>query len=83
MISSDIRLQHNKFYLLIATDAQTNNITPRLDYTKSVTVAGKITVFVYLRDTTKAADVNPTWIRVRNVIADIKADFSQGVIGSA
>ena len=26
-----------------------------LDYTKSVTVAGETTVFVYLRDTTKAA----------------------------
>jgi AcrB/AcrD/AcrF family len=31
-----------------------------LDYTKSVTVAGQTTVFVYLRDTTKAADVAPT-----------------------
>ena len=30
-----------------------------LDYTKSVTVAGQTTVFVYLRDTTKAADVKP------------------------
>jgi multidrug efflux pump subunit AcrB len=52
-----------------------------LDYTKSVTVAGQTTVFVYLRDTTKAADVKPTWIRVRNMIADIKGDFPQGVIG--
>jgi len=52
-----------------------------LDYTKSVTVAGQTTVFVYLRDSTKAADVNPTWARVRNMIADIKGDFPQGVIG--
>ena len=52
-----------------------------LDYTKSVTVAGQATVFVYLRDSTKAADVKPTWIRVRNMIADIKGDFPQGVIG--
>ncbi|OKO83710.1 efflux RND transporter permease subunit [Bradyrhizobium sp. AS23.2] len=52
-----------------------------LDYTKSVTVAGETTVFVYLRDTTKAADVKPTWIRVRNMIADIKGEFPQGVIG--
>ena len=50
-----------------------------LDYTKSVTVAGQTTVFVYLRDTTKAADVAPTWARVRNMIADIKGDFPQGV----
>ena len=52
-----------------------------LDFTKSVTVAGQTTVFVYLRDTTKAADVAPTWARVRNMIADIKGDFPQGVIG--
>ena len=52
-----------------------------LDYTKSVTVAGQTTVFVYLRDSTKAHDVSPTWIRVRNMIADIKGDFPQGVIG--
>lgn len=52
-----------------------------LDYTKSVTVAGQTTVFVYLRDTIKASDVKPTWVRVRNMIADIKGDFPQGVIG--
>jgi multidrug efflux pump subunit AcrB len=52
-----------------------------LDYTKSVTVAGQTTVFVYLRDTTKAVDVKPTWVRVRNMIADIKGEFPQGVIG--
>ena len=52
-----------------------------LDYTKSVTVSGQTTVFVYLRDATKAADVAPTWARVRNMIADIKGDFPQGMIG--
>src|SRR5580693_644694 len=52
-----------------------------LDYTKSVTVAGQTTVFVYLRDTTKASDVTPTWVRVRNMVADIKGDFPQGVVG--
>jgi multidrug efflux pump subunit AcrB len=52
-----------------------------LDYTKSVTVAGQTTVFVYLRDSTKAGDVKPTWVRVRNMIADIKGDFPQGVVG--
>ena len=52
-----------------------------LDYTKSVTVAGQTTVFVYLRDSTKASDVAPTWVRVRNMIADIKPDLPQGVIG--
>src|SRR6201981_2491908 len=52
-----------------------------LDYTKSVTVSGQTTVFVYLKDTTKASEVNPTWARVRNMIAEVKAEFPQGVIG--
>ncbi len=52
-----------------------------LDYTKSVTVAGQTTVFVYLRDSTKASDVTPTWVRVRNMVADIKGDFPKGVVG--
>ena len=52
-----------------------------LDYTKSVTVVGQTTVFVYLRDNTKASAVAPTWERVRNMIADIKRDFPQGVLG--
>lgn len=52
-----------------------------LDYTKSLTVAGSTTIFVNLRDTTKAKDVAPTWVRVRNMIADIKSNFPQGVVG--
>ena len=52
-----------------------------LDFTKSVTVAGQTTVFVYLRDSTKARDVKPTWVRVRNMVADIKGDFPAGVVG--
>ena len=54
-----------------------------LDYTKSLTVPGKTTILVNLRDTTKARDVVPTWLRVRNLINDIKVDFPQGVIGPA
>ncbi|MBY4609154.1 efflux RND transporter permease subunit [Rhizobium sp. 9T] len=52
-----------------------------LDYTKSETVAGQTTVFVELRPTTKARDVAPTWLRIRNMIADIKGDFPSGVVG--
>ncbi len=54
-----------------------------LEYTRSITTAGQTTVFVNLRDTTKAGDVSPTWVRVRNMIADIKSDFPQGVVGPA
>ncbi|MBR0706990.1 efflux RND transporter permease subunit [Bradyrhizobium liaoningense] len=54
-----------------------------LDYTRSITTAGQTTVFVNLRDTTKARDVAPTWARVRNMIADIKNEFPKGVVGPA
>ncbi|MGJ4951904.1 efflux RND transporter permease subunit [Bradyrhizobium sp. HKCCYLS20291] len=54
---------------------------PALDYTKSLTVPGQTTVFVNLLATTKARDVVPTWLQVRNLINDIKGDFPSGVIG--
>ncbi|WFS04237.1 efflux RND transporter permease subunit [Rhizobium tumorigenes] len=52
-----------------------------LDVTRSETTAGQSTVFVDLLDTTKAKDVPATWVRVRNLIADISGDFPSGVIG--
>ncbi|MDE3176382.1 MAG: efflux RND transporter permease subunit [Pseudomonadota bacterium] len=52
-----------------------------LDYSKSVTTAGKTIVFVNLLPTTKAKDVPFAWLRVRNMIGDIQSTFPQGVIG--
>ena len=52
-----------------------------LDFTRSISTPGETTIFVNLRDTTKAADVAPTWTRIRNMIADIKAQFPSGVVG--
>ncbi|WP_087001719.1 efflux RND transporter permease subunit [Rhizobium sullae] len=52
-----------------------------LDYVRSQTVAGQTTIFVELLPTTKARDVEPTWVRVRNMIGDIKGDFPSGVAG--
>ena len=52
-----------------------------LDYTKSITTAGQTTVYVNLLPTTKARDVQPTWVRVRNMIADIKGQFPSGTQG--
>ncbi|TIW17842.1 MAG: efflux RND transporter permease subunit, partial [Mesorhizobium sp.] len=52
-----------------------------LDYTKSVTTAGQTVVFVNLKDTTKARDVVPNWLQVRNMVNDIKAQLPQGVQG--
>ncbi len=52
-----------------------------LDFTRSQTVAGQTTIFLDLLPSTKAKDVEPTWRRVRNMIADIQGDFPSGVIG--
>ncbi|QCK85658.1 efflux RND transporter permease subunit [Phreatobacter aquaticus] len=56
---------------------------PSLDYTRSMTSAGQTTIFVNLKDTTKARDVDPTWLRVRNMIADIQSELPSGVVGPA
>ncbi|MCF3642479.1 efflux RND transporter permease subunit [Rhizobium sp. TRM95111] len=52
-----------------------------LDYTRSQAVAGQTTIFVELLPTTKAKDVESTWVKVRNMIGDIKGEFPSGVIG--
>lgn len=52
-----------------------------LDYLRSQTVAGKTTIFVELVPETKAKNVEPTWVRVRNMIGDIRGDFPSGVVG--
>jgi multidrug efflux pump subunit AcrB len=52
-----------------------------LDFTRSLTTAGRTIVFVNLKDSTKAKDVVPTWLQVRNMINDIWYQFPQGVQG--
>ncbi|TPK91030.1 efflux RND transporter permease subunit [Mesorhizobium sp. B2-4-17] len=52
-----------------------------LDYTKSVTTAGQTVIFVNLKPTTRARDVVPTWLQVRNMVNDIRNQFPQGVQG--
>ncbi|BBH43730.1 efflux RND transporter permease subunit [Pseudomonas sp. KU43P] len=54
-----------------------------LDYTKSYTRPGESTVYVYLRDTTKAADIPQIWYQVRKKIQDIRGQFPQGIQGPA
>ncbi len=54
-----------------------------LDYTKSYTRPGESTVYVYLRDTTKAADIPEIWYQVRKKIQDIRGQFPQGIQGPA
>ena len=52
-----------------------------LDYTKSYTRPGESTVYVYLRDTTKAKDIPEIWYQVRKKIQDIRGEFPAGIQG--
>lgn len=52
-----------------------------LDFTRSMTTAGQAIIFVDLLATTKAKNVEGTWVKIRNMIGDIKGDFPAGVIG--
>ena len=52
-----------------------------LDYVKSYTRPGESTVYVYLRDTTKAEDIPQIWYQVRKKIDDIRGQFPQGIQG--
>lgn len=52
-----------------------------LDYTKSQTSPGRTTIFLNLRDTTQGRAVNDTWLRVRNILTDLKGELPDGVQG--
>lgn len=52
-----------------------------LDYTKSQTSPGRTTIFLNLRDTTQGRAVNDTWLRVRNILTDLKGELPEGVQG--
>ncbi|WP_018425601.1 efflux RND transporter permease subunit [Hoeflea sp. 108] len=52
-----------------------------LDFSRSMTTAGQTIIFVNLKPTTKARDVTPTWVEVRNMINDLRPNFPQGVQG--
>src|SRR6202023_3790187 len=54
---------------------------PNLDYVKSYTKPGESVVFVYLKDSTRAADVPDLWYQVRKKVGDIKQTLPQGVQG--
>jgi len=57
--------------------------TPNLDYVKSYTAPGQVTIFVTLKDSTLAAQVPDTWYQVRKKIGDIRNTLPQGVVGPA
>jgi multidrug efflux pump subunit AcrB len=74
-----------------AVEATINQITDRiekkleeldtLDFTRSVTTPGQTTIFVNLKDTTKGPQIPAIWAQVRNMIADIRGQFPDGVVG--
>ena len=57
--------------------------TPSLDYVKSYTSAGRATIFVNLKDSTRPADVPGIWYQVRKKVRDIAGTLPQGVVGPA
>ncbi len=54
---------------------------PQFDYAKSLTRPGETTIFINLKDNTQPAEVPVAWLRVRNLISDIKGQLPSGVIG--
>ena len=52
-----------------------------LDYVKSYTTPGQVTVYVQLRDTTKPSDIPGIWYQVRKRMDDIKGTFPPGLQG--
>ncbi|RWH94062.1 MAG: efflux RND transporter permease subunit [Mesorhizobium sp.] len=51
------------------------------DYAKSLNMPGQTTIFVNLKDTTKARDIPGIWARIRNMIGDIQGQFPSGIVG--
>lgn len=55
--------------------------TPGLDTVRSFTRPGVTTIFVNLKQSIPARDVQDTWYRVRNLVADMRLTLPAGVIG--
>ena len=54
---------------------------PAFDTARSLNTPGSTTIFVDLRDTTKAKDIPDIWVKIRNMIGDIRSQFPEGVVG--
>ncbi|MEF2070832.1 efflux RND transporter permease subunit [Consotaella aegiceratis] len=54
-----------------------------LDYTRSITTPGQTVVYVNLLETTPASKIKDIWLRVRNMMSDIQADFPSEFQGFA
>lgn len=52
-----------------------------LKSTRSITFPGQAVVYVDLRDDVSATLIDPSWIRVRNMMSDIRGEFPQEFAG--
>src|SRR5262249_7753374 len=55
--------------------------TPSLDFVRSYTSAGMTTIFVNLKQATRAKEVPDIWYHVRKSIGDIRHTLPSGVVG--
>ena len=55
--------------------------TPSLDFVRSYTSAGSTTIFVNLKQATRAKEVPDIWYHVRKSIGDIRHTLPAGVVG--
>lgn len=55
--------------------------TPGLDTVRSYTTPGVTTIFVDLKQSIPARDVQDTWYRVRNLVADMRHTLPAGTVG--
>src|SRR5262245_2662182 len=55
--------------------------TPNLDFLRSFTRAGVTTIFVNLKDSTRAKEIPDIWYHVRKSIGDMRHTLPAGVVG--
>lgn len=55
--------------------------TPGLDSVRSFTTPGVTTIFVELKESIPARNVQDTWYRVRNLVADMRHTLPAGTVG--
>lgn len=55
--------------------------TPGLDTVRSYTTPGVTTIFVELKESVPAREVQDTWYRVRNLVADMRHTLPAGTVG--
>jgi multidrug efflux pump subunit AcrB len=55
--------------------------TPELDFVRSTTTPGMTTIFVNLKSSVKANQVQERWQKARNLIGDMRHTLPAGVVG--